>query len=50
MTKYHTVLDKLKCLTVQRLFELQKLPMSGTGDHFLVVVDFILLLNLGYKL
>ncbi|KIM63445.1 hypothetical protein SCLCIDRAFT_94971, partial [Scleroderma citrinum Foug A] len=50
MTRYHAALNKLECLVIRRLFELQKLLMSGTGKHFLVVIDFILLLNLGYKL
>ncbi|KAG2130279.1 uncharacterized protein EDB93DRAFT_1060642, partial [Suillus bovinus] len=29
--KYHTVLNELKHLVVMRLFELSKLPLSGTG-------------------
>ncbi|KIM61369.1 hypothetical protein SCLCIDRAFT_122131 [Scleroderma citrinum Foug A] len=50
MTKYRAALDELEHLVICRLFELQKLLMSGVGKCFLVVIDFILLLNLGYKL
>ena len=50
MMRYRAALDELNCLVIHHLFELQKLSMSGMGKRFLVVIDFILLLNLGYKL
>lgn len=31
--KYHRALDNLQCLVVQRLFELQKLNISQTGNY-----------------
>jgi hypothetical protein len=38
--KYHLTLDKLEHLVVQRLFELSKLNMSGTGTLFVACPYF----------
>ena len=47
---YRVALDELERLVVQRLFELSKLGMSGTGTHFLVHKTHLLIFHTGYKL
>lgn len=34
LTSYSKAIDDLECLVVMRLFELEKMSSSGTGEHF----------------
>ena len=42
---YHVALDELERLVVQRLFELSKLGMSGTGTLFLIHTTHLFILH-----
>lgn len=48
--KYHQAADKVHQLVIQRLFELQKLNIAGTGKHLTLFPLQLFTSSLGYKM